>query len=72
MPADEYIAVRQRLNLNDAETLHEGEAAKRRELAIERMTDEQLLGAIQQTRSEPRLEKLRAERRRRQEKEKNQ
>lgn len=66
MPADEYIAVRQRLGLNDAEMLHEGESAKRRDQAIQRMTDQELLRAIQQCRSEPRLDKLRAERRRRQ------
>jgi hypothetical protein len=65
MPADEYVALRERLGFNDAETLHEGEAAKRRELAIESMSDAELLSAIQRTRSEKQLEKLRAERRRR-------
>jgi hypothetical protein len=66
MPADEYIAVRERLGFNDADLLSEGEAAERRDRALERMTDAELLKALQETRSEPRLEKLRAERRRRQ------
>jgi hypothetical protein len=70
MPSDEYVAIREKLGFNDAETLHEGEAAKRREIAIERMTDAELLSAIQRTRSEKRLEELRAERRRRQDQQK--
>lgn len=66
MAADEYIALRQRLGLNDADTLSESELGRRREAALLRMTDEQLLRAIQDCRSDSRLEKLRAERRRRQ------
>lgn len=65
MAPDEYVAVRQRLGLNDADVLSEGEAKRRRELALERMSDAKLLRAIQETRDESRLEKLRAERRRR-------
>ena len=67
MPADEYVAIRQRLGFNDAETLHEGELAKRRESALEQMSDAELNSKIQKTRSMKRLEQLRGERRRRQE-----
>lgn len=66
MPADEYIAVRERLGLNDAELLGEAEGKRRRESAIAAMTDADLLAAIQKTRAAGRLEKLRAERQRRQ------
>lgn len=65
MAADEYIAVRQRLGLNDADVLSEAESQRRRENAIHNMTDDELLKAIQETRSDSRLDKLRAERRRR-------
>lgn len=66
MAADEYIAVRQRLGLNDADLLSEAQNKQRRDDAIRRLTDEQLLRAIQDCRSDSRLEKLRAERQRRQ------
>jgi hypothetical protein len=66
MPADEYIAVRERLGFNDADVLSEAENRQRRERAIERMTDQELLQAIQESRSDTRIEQLRAERRRRQ------
>lgn len=66
MAADEYIATRQKLGLNDADMLSEGESKRRREKALERMTDAELLKAIQETRSDSRLEQLRAERQRRQ------
>jgi hypothetical protein len=70
MPADAYIAIREALGFNDADHLSEAQNKERRELAIERMTEEQLLHAIQETRNESRLEKLRAERRRRQQQQK--
>lgn len=65
MPADDYIALRQRLGFNDAEHLTAAQLATRRESALQRMSDAELLRKLQETRSETRLEQLRAERRRR-------
>ncbi len=67
MPMDCYVALREKLGFNDADVLLEGEAKERKARAIEQLTDEQLAGKIQRTRSDKQRDILRAERRRRDE-----
>lgn len=67
MPMDTYVALRERLGFNDADVLTEAQTKRKKANALERLTDEELLGKIQRCRSDAQLEKLRAERRRRQE-----